>query len=212
MTFSDKIKNLRFEKKLTQEEIAEKVGIGQSTYAQYESGKRKPSPEKLEKLAKVLNVSPNYLLGWEDESNMDKMTIYIDKLIENTVNEKIVWKYIEPYLDDDDIERYSEYHRELFRELTEYDNYVVEEGGRYETYECAFSKTAILFHCYTEISKYQLLAISKYENGKNSMIITPIERNRKLTELFEAIQQVRTGFKIETLDNFISDLQELEKE
>lgn len=207
----DKLKKHRNEIGLSQKDISEQLGITQQSYSNWEAGKSQPSPKNLKKIAKIFGVSPSYLLGWEDESKMDKMTVYIDKLIENTVNEKISWKYLDPYSDCGEFESYSEFQNVLFNELTEHDNYTLEERSERETFICAFSRTAILFHYYPEVSKSQLLAISQDENGKNAMIITSVERNCKLTELLEAIKQVQTGFDIETLDSFISDLQELEK-
>lgn len=58
--------NLREARKLsgmTQKEVAEKVGIARSTYALYETGERSPDVEVVKKLAEVLNVSGDYLIG-----------------------------------------------------------------------------------------------------------------------------------------------------
>ena len=60
--------NLREARKLsgmTQKEVAEKVGIARSTYALYETGERSPDVEVVKKLATVLNVSGDYLIGNE---------------------------------------------------------------------------------------------------------------------------------------------------
>lgn len=55
---SDQIQKLRKEKGLTQEELANAIGIKRGTLAQYESGKRNPKKETLEKFAEALNVHP----------------------------------------------------------------------------------------------------------------------------------------------------------
>ncbi len=39
MNFSTKIKKLREEKKMKQQEVADKLGIARTTYASYEQGK-----------------------------------------------------------------------------------------------------------------------------------------------------------------------------
>ena len=60
--------NLREARKLSgmmQKEVAEKVGIARSTYALYETGERSPDVEVVKKLATVLNVSGDYLIGNE---------------------------------------------------------------------------------------------------------------------------------------------------
>ncbi|MFU2204962.1 helix-turn-helix domain-containing protein [Streptococcus pluranimalium] len=67
--FRERLKKLRLEAGLTQKEIAEKFGIKQPTYAQWESGRTKPKSETLEKFASFFNVSTDYLLGNTDQKN-----------------------------------------------------------------------------------------------------------------------------------------------
>ena len=47
--FPERLKELRKEAGLTQKQIAEKFGIKQPNYQQWESGKRKPGEETLKK-------------------------------------------------------------------------------------------------------------------------------------------------------------------
>ena len=51
---------------LTQEELAEKLNISQKSISKYETGARKPSFETLTEMAKLFNVSTDYLLGKSD--------------------------------------------------------------------------------------------------------------------------------------------------
>ena len=51
---------------LTQEELAEKLNISQKSISKYETGVRKPSFETLTEMAKLFNVSTDYLLGISD--------------------------------------------------------------------------------------------------------------------------------------------------
>ena len=51
---------------LTQEELAEKLNISQKSISKYETGARKPSFETLTEMAKLCNVSTDYLLGISD--------------------------------------------------------------------------------------------------------------------------------------------------
>jgi len=64
--FAERLTKLRKAKKLTQQELADKLNISRATYAQYEIGRRKPDYETLEKLADYFNVSIDYLLGRTD--------------------------------------------------------------------------------------------------------------------------------------------------
>ncbi|WP_438832182.1 helix-turn-helix domain-containing protein [Streptococcus pluranimalium] len=67
--FPKRLKSLRKEAKLTQKDIAEKFGFSQPAYQQWESGKKKPSAETLDKFASFFNVSTDYLLGNTDQKN-----------------------------------------------------------------------------------------------------------------------------------------------
>lgn len=51
---------------LTQEELAEKLNISQKSISKYETGAHKPSFETLTEMAKLFNVSTDYLLGISD--------------------------------------------------------------------------------------------------------------------------------------------------
>jgi transcriptional regulator with XRE-family HTH domain len=62
----NRLKALRKERKLTQIQVAEAVGVEQTTYGKYELEQRAPSNEVLQKLADFFNVSTDYLLGRTD--------------------------------------------------------------------------------------------------------------------------------------------------
>ena len=67
MEFSERLKNLRKQAHLTQVDVAEKLGISQPAYASWERGAKKPTQDNLVKIAQVLNVSIDYLVGNSDE-------------------------------------------------------------------------------------------------------------------------------------------------
>ena len=69
MAFAERLKELRKQAHLTQVELAKRLGIGQSSYADWERGKKKPTQENLVKIAKVLNVSIDYLVGNSEEES-----------------------------------------------------------------------------------------------------------------------------------------------
>ena len=71
MEFSERLKELRKQAKLTQVELAGKLGIVQSSYADWERGKKKPTQDNLVKIAQVLNVSVDYLVGNSEEKSDD---------------------------------------------------------------------------------------------------------------------------------------------
>ena len=67
MEFSERLKDLRKQAGLTQVDVAEKLGISQPAYASWERGVKKPTQENLVKIAQVLNVSVDYLVGNSEE-------------------------------------------------------------------------------------------------------------------------------------------------
>ena len=69
MEFSERLKNLRKQAHLTQVDVAEKLGISQPAYASWERGAKKPTQENLVKIAQILNVSVDYLVGNSEEKS-----------------------------------------------------------------------------------------------------------------------------------------------
>ena len=65
--FPQRLKELRLKKRLTQTELGEKVGVKQSTFTNWENGKREPNFETLLKLASILKTTTSYLLGEKNE-------------------------------------------------------------------------------------------------------------------------------------------------
>ncbi len=81
----DRIKELRTEKDIFQQQLADKLGVSKSTVAMWETNKREPDIGILNKLADFFNCSIDYLLertnDCTDESVLDKaLAIDIDLL------------------------------------------------------------------------------------------------------------------------------------
>lgn len=69
MTVGDRIRKQREILGITQTELAEKVNISKQTLYKYETNIVTNIPsDKIEKLAKELNVSESFLMGWEETS------------------------------------------------------------------------------------------------------------------------------------------------
>lgn len=63
----DRIRERRKAKGLSGQQVADLLGITQTNIAGYETGRRKPSTKRLEKLSEILEVSIDYLMGRTDE-------------------------------------------------------------------------------------------------------------------------------------------------
>lgn len=63
MSFSDRLKELRMSRNLTQKQVYEAVGMSAIGYQRYEYGDREPAYQKLLALADYFDVSLDYLVG-----------------------------------------------------------------------------------------------------------------------------------------------------
>ena len=61
-----KLRTLRIDAGYTLEFVGQHIGVARPTIFRYENGEISGIPsDKIEKLAKLYNVSPGYLMGWE---------------------------------------------------------------------------------------------------------------------------------------------------
>ncbi|WP_122789410.1 helix-turn-helix domain-containing protein [Intestinibacillus sp. Marseille-P6563] len=67
--FPERLKELRKASKMTQKQLAEKLFVDQTSVSYWETGKTKPDFDKQIELAKLFNVSLDYLLGLPDKKN-----------------------------------------------------------------------------------------------------------------------------------------------
>lgn len=65
--FSKRLKYVLGMKQMTQTELSNKIGVNKSTVSRYISGKAIPGIDDLIKIAKILEVSSDYLLGLNNE-------------------------------------------------------------------------------------------------------------------------------------------------
>ena len=71
MDFGSRLKELRRQSGMTQQQLADRIGVTKSVISFYELRERSPSPEVLAKLAYVFHVSTDYLLGLERNRTID---------------------------------------------------------------------------------------------------------------------------------------------
>ena len=65
---SQRLRELRTERALTQKELADRIGTNNSSVCDWERGRTEPNLDALVKLATFFTVSADYLLGLEDEA------------------------------------------------------------------------------------------------------------------------------------------------
>lgn len=71
MNFGRKLKELRTGQKMTQQQLADRIGVAKSVVSYYESGDRYPSYDVLIRIAHIFHTSTDYLLDFEKERVID---------------------------------------------------------------------------------------------------------------------------------------------
>lgn len=108
MTIGEKIKSQREKLNMPQVELAEKVSISKQTLYKYENDIITNIPsDKIESIAFVLNVTPAYLMGWDENSslqnNSSKNNKYIKIPVLGTVRAGYPTEAVENIIDYEEI-------------------------------------------------------------------------------------------------------------
>lgn len=72
MQYYPRLRDLREDMDLTQEQLVQKLHMHKTTYTNYEQGKREPPFELIIKLAKLYQVSIDYIAGLTDNPTIKK--------------------------------------------------------------------------------------------------------------------------------------------
>lgn len=78
--FINRLKNIMKERKITQTELAKRTGIRQSSISDWLNDRYEPKQDKVYIIAKALNVSPAWLLGYDENipTNEQSSNYYLD--------------------------------------------------------------------------------------------------------------------------------------
>ena len=94
----NRLKELRKEKKLTQEDLAGKIGVSKITILRWENGERQIKQDKAQQLADYFGVSVGYLLGFTDSKK-----VYDDEKV-NIDYDGRIWVYSNKRNKDEDFQ------------------------------------------------------------------------------------------------------------
>lgn len=75
----EKIKELRFRKGMSQQELADRVDVGKTTISNYEIGYSIPSYETLSKIAEELDATVEYFSDISEEDNLNDNHMYFSR-------------------------------------------------------------------------------------------------------------------------------------
>ena len=78
--FINRLKSIMKERKITQTELAKRTGIRQSSISDWLNDRYEPKQDKVYIIAKALNVSPAWLLGYDENlpTNEQSTNYYLD--------------------------------------------------------------------------------------------------------------------------------------
>lgn len=97
--FGDRLKKMRKERNLTQEEIGELCEVGKTTISNWENNITQPPFEIVKKIAQYFGVTIDYLLNFtqDDADNMEKLKI--------ALKEAGMWDYSMDDMSREDFEK-----------------------------------------------------------------------------------------------------------
>lgn len=130
-----RLKDLRDKHDLYQKDVAEKIGVKGNTLSGYENGTRSPDPKMLIELAKLYNVTTDYLLGYSDDPDGYEGIGDDEELIDFITNVKR-WYKEAPKDRKEDLQR-------LFRMFEEY---MKDDEWHHELTPCFFMVSFLLWY------------------------------------------------------------------
>lgn len=86
--YGERLKKARKERKLSQEEVGELLNISRSNISKYENEELEPNIQTLKELCKIYNVSADYIIGIEEQYQVNEIT-YIKEKTKNKKEIKI---------------------------------------------------------------------------------------------------------------------------
>ena len=161
--FGKRLKELRKEHGYTIEQFADMVGISKSTLGYYENDKRMPDIEILARIANVLNVSADYLIG---RTNTTARKGKLKTVCDFTGLSDQAAEYLSELVENRDYAKLSVINH-LFKELCEdYSFYCHEKNGGEEAASSILGALFFYFEkcCYSENADY-LPVISKIKRS-----------------------------------------------
>jgi transcriptional regulator with XRE-family HTH domain len=81
MKFADRMRELRKEQGLTQDDLAKALGISRSAVGMYEQGRREPDFDILDTAADFFDVSVGYMTGGPDRGSYPRILTAYEKAL-----------------------------------------------------------------------------------------------------------------------------------
>lgn len=108
----ENLKRARENAGLTQTQAAQKIGVSDGTYKNYEQGKREPNGDKIVTIANAFGVSTDYLLGRPDaKPPEDPIKLAAQEFHLDSAQRGILAAYL--YMDPDDRKQFIAYIKQI---------------------------------------------------------------------------------------------------
>ena len=188
--FGKRLKELRMKHGCTIEQFADMVGISKSTLGYYENDKRMPDIEILARIANVLNVNADYLIG---RTNTTAQKGKMKTVCEFTGLSDKAAEYLSELVKDKDYEKLSIINH-LFQELCEdYDFYNGEDE--------VSSVLGSLFRYFEKFSKWENAWEDYVDLGdeKRKEVLAAAYRQFMLNQVVNALELSLEGYKQDNL-------------
>ena len=82
--FSERLEKLLTKNDITAAELSRRTGIPESAISNYRAGKYEAKQRRLEQLARALNTTPAYLMGWVDSPEIPPINYDVDIEVSGT--------------------------------------------------------------------------------------------------------------------------------
>lgn len=99
--FINRLKSVMAEHKISQTELAKRTGISQSSISDWLNNRYEPKQDKVYLLANALNVSPAWLLGYDEPNTHQVQSMFTTSPVDN----------VEGYYTDREAAEFAEYLR-----------------------------------------------------------------------------------------------------
>ena len=189
MTLQDRLKNLRFEKDFTLEEVSLRLGVAKQTLFKYENAIISNIPlNKLEALGKIYDVDPAFLTGWNENCKSIK-AIRVPVLSRipsgvpiDTIEDILDWEELDPH----QLDPHNDYFGLLVHGDSMYPEYLDGDIIIVQQTDDADSGKDVV--AYVNGCEATLKRLYRYENG--SIELRPINHNYE-TRIF-SIDEIKT--------------------
>lgn len=74
LVLAGNIRTLREQQNLTQQDMSKSLGVSLQQFQKYENGKNRISASRIIEISRLLNTTPNFLLGWSSEMTVSEKT------------------------------------------------------------------------------------------------------------------------------------------